>query len=250
MKPHDVDDTGLSQEDGVTPSAQATSVVFDVFLSYNSRDRRAVERVARHLKRIGFEPWFDRWSLTPGGEWQDEMAAGIQQSSACAVFIGPHDVGAWERLEFALALSRAAHETGFRVFPVLLPGLDPIDPATLPPFLATRTWVDLRGGPDSDRGLQDLANAVRGLPFGSTTAVKPNTAPCPYRGLNVFEEEDARFYFGREAQVQRLLERLRHSRFVAVVGPSGSGKSSLVRAGLLPRLRAGEIRGSGTWPVR
>ncbi|MGR7023061.1 nSTAND1 domain-containing NTPase [Geodermatophilus sp. URMC 62] len=248
MKPDSVDGTDRPQEE-VTPSAQETSGRFDVFLSYNSRDRRAVERVARHLKRMGFEPWFDRWSLTPGGEWQDEMAEGMGQSSACAVFIGPHDVGEWERLEFALALSRAAHERGFRVFPVLLPGLDPFDPATLPPFLAVRTWVDLRGGPDSDRGLQDLAKALRGLPFGAVDVVESDTAPCPYRGLNVFEEEHARFYFGREAQVQRLLERLKQHRFVAVVGPSGSGKSSLVRAGLLPRLRAGKVPGSETWPI-
>ena len=107
------------------------------------------------------------------------MAAGIQQSSACAVLVGPHDVGAWERLDVALALSRAAYERRFRVFPVPLPGLDPFDPAVLPPFLTTRTWVDLRGGPDSDRGLQDLAKAVRGLRFGSVGAVEPDNRPLP-----------------------------------------------------------------------
>jgi len=247
MRPDSVEGAGPLQEDRASPGAQGR---FDVFLSYNSRDRRSVERVARHLKKVGLEPWFDRWSLTPGGEWQDELSAGLLQSTACAVFIGPHDVGAWERLEVALALNRAATDRGFRLFPVLLPGLDPFDPATLPPFLATRTWVDLRGGPDADRGLQELANAVRGVPFGLVTAVERDTTPCPYRGLSAFEEEHARFYFGREGHVQRLLERFKHSRCVAVVGPSGSGKSSLVRAGLLPRLRAGEVPGSETWRIR
>jgi ABC-type cobalamin/Fe3+-siderophores transport system ATPase subunit len=60
---------------------------------------------------------------------------------------------------------------------------------------------------------------------------------APYRGLEAFREEDASLYFGREHDVARILERLRASRFVAVIGPSGSGKSSLVQAGLLPALR-------------
>ncbi len=59
----------------------------------------------------------------------------------------------------------------------------------------------------------------------------------PYRGLRAFAEEDASEFFGREQAVDRLLEAVRSSQFVAVVGPSGSGKSSLVRAGLVPRLR-------------
>jgi hypothetical protein len=128
---------------------------------------------------------------------------------------------------------------------VLLPGLEPFEPADLPPYLATRTWIDLREGPDSERGLRILTHAILGLPAGSGKPLELPDAPCPYRGLEVFGEEDARFYFGREAYVQRLLEKLKQARFVAVVGPSGSGKSSLVRAGLLPRLRAG----GGRWRI-
>lgn len=61
--------------------------------------------------------------------------------------------------------------------------------------------------------------------------------PCPYRGLFAFREEDAPFFFGREAFVAQLLEAVRQRAMVAVLGPSGSGKSSVVFAGLLPRLR-------------
>lgn len=221
----------------------------DVFLSYNSRDRAAIERLARHLHRAGLEPWFDRWSLTPGGSWQGEIAAGLDRAAACAVFVGAHDVGDWERLELAVALMRAASDRTFRLFPVLLPGLERFDPAGLPPFLATRTWVDLRPGLESERALRELTNAVLGLPFGADVARSRPDGPCPYRGLAAFEERDARFYFGRENHVQRLLERLRQDRCVAVVGASGSGKSSLVRAGVLPRVRAGAIPGSQDWPV-
>lgn len=62
---------------------------------------------------------------------------------------------------------------------------------------------------------------------------------CPYRALEVFREEDARFFFGREAFANQLLMRVTRERLplITVVGASGSGKSSVVRAGLLPRLR-------------
>ena len=60
---------------------------------------------------------------------------------------------------------------------------------------------------------------------------------CPYRGLEAFQERDAARYFGRETVAAQLAELAQAQPFVAVVGASGSGKSSLVFAGLLPRLR-------------
>ncbi|MBZ0291110.1 MAG: protein kinase [Anaerolineae bacterium] len=69
----------------------------------------------------------------------------------------------------------------------------------------------------------------------------------PYKGLRPFDEADANDFFGRDALINRLLGSLSSSRFLAVVGPSGSGKSSAVRAGLIPALRQGEIANSGEW---
>lgn len=76
----------------------------------------------------------------------------------------------------------------------------------------------------------------------------------PYKGLHAFQEADAEDFFGREALVQQLLRRLevaggQDSRFLAVVGPSGSGKSSAVKAGLIPALRQGALPGSEKWFV-
>ena len=61
----------------------------------------------------------------------------------------------------------------------------------------------------------------------------------PYPGLLPFMQEDARFFFGREQEVESLLRQLRRPRLRAVIGPSGAGKSSFLRAGLLPALPAG-----------
>jgi WD40 repeat protein/class 3 adenylate cyclase len=71
----------------------------------------------------------------------------------------------------------------------------------------------------------------------------------PYKGLRAFAENDAEDFFGREALSEHLVARLAETRFLAVVGPSGSGKSSVVRAGLLPRLRQGALPGSEHWYV-
>ncbi|HSB86345.1 MAG TPA: protein kinase [Ilumatobacteraceae bacterium] len=73
----------------------------------------------------------------------------------------------------------------------------------------------------------------------------------PYKGLRAFATADAADFFGRERLVERLIARLREpgprGRFVAVVGPSGSGKSSVVRAGLVPALAAGALPMSQDW---
>ena len=66
----------------------------------------------------------------------------------------------------------------------------------------------------------------------------------PYKGLDVFEEEDAELFFGREKLVGNLIERVKASRTIFITGPSGSGKSSLVRAGLIHALKQGAIKAS------
>ena len=74
--------------------------------------------------------------------------------------------------------------------------------------------------------------------------------PQPYVGLRPFDEGESQIFFGRQDQVVALAEQLYETRFVAVVGSSGSGKSSLVRAGLIPALRGGLLaRERDTWNV-
>ena len=88
-----------------------------------------------------------------------------------------------------------------------------------------------------------------------TRVVEEATGPTrnPYKGLRAFLEADAVDFFGREAVTTRLIRSLAEddpaARFLAVVGPSGSGKSSVVRAGLVPALRRGAIPGSERWYV-
>jgi len=73
--------------------------------------------------------------------------------------------------------------------------------------------------------------------------------PCPYKGLAAFEPEDVDYFFGREALVDQLVRRLRRDSVLVVGGPSGSGKSSLVRAGLVPVVADGALPGGEAWRV-
>ena len=69
----------------------------------------------------------------------------------------------------------------------------------------------------------------------------------PYLGLNAFQLGDAKFFFGRETLVDELLEQVKTSNFITITGPSGSGKSSVARAGLLYALKSGRIERSEHW---
>jgi WD40 repeat protein/serine/threonine protein kinase len=69
----------------------------------------------------------------------------------------------------------------------------------------------------------------------------------PYKGLHPYMEADQDLFFGRQNLITQLLQGIAESRFMAVVGPSGSGKSSVVRAGLIPALRQGALPKSDTW---
>ena len=75
----------------------------------------------------------------------------------------------------------------------------------------------------------------------STTTPADGSAfpPSPFVGLRPFDSDEALLFFGRREQTVELLQQLHHTHFIAVVGSSGCGKSSLVRAGLIPKLKAG-----------
>ncbi|AFZ15246.1 WD-40 repeat-containing protein [Crinalium epipsammum PCC 9333] len=74
---------------------------------------------------------------------------------------------------------------------------------------------------------------------------------CPYKGLRAFGEEDAQYFYGRENLTQQLINQVAHKSFLAVVGASGSGKSSVVQAGLIAKLRQGkQFPGSDKWFIR
>ena len=163
------------------------STSFDLFLSHNSRDKAAVERIAVALRQARFTPWLDVWDLPAGGDWQDGIEHGLRHSRGCAVFLGAAGFGDWQIQEMKVASGLAAHDPAFRYFLVLLPGApDLLDPATLPAFINLRGRVDLRRGFESPRQLQPLINAVLGLAMGPSAPIASRSWPrAPTAGLAV-----------------------------------------------------------------
>lgn len=93
-----------------------------------------------------------------------------------------------------------------------------------------------------------VAAVLSGGPTGramTSTAVPQQ----PYPGLRPFEEGDHAIFFGREVQIVSVLALLEEKPFVAIVGSSGSGKSSLIRAGVIPAVREGFLRGALDWKI-
>jgi photosystem II stability/assembly factor-like uncharacterized protein/energy-coupling factor transporter ATP-binding protein EcfA2 len=225
---------------------------YDVFLSHNSADKPAVEELARRLVKAGVQPWLDRWNLIPGEPWQEAIEEALERCATCAVFVGPSGTGPWQNEEMRAAIDRRVRESEgrFRVIPVLLPGAERGERSRLPTFLVATTWVEFRRSLDDEDAFHRLVSGVRGVEPGPGPGQAIYEGECPYRGLQFFDVEHAPFFFGREALTEWLLEEL-HSdnHFLAIIGPSGSGKSSLARAGLVAALEQGEIEGSSKWPI-
>jgi WD40 repeat protein len=227
--------------------ASATPVVeFDVFLSYASGDSKAVRTIAESLRTSGLKPFLDRWQQIPGLPWQDALARALERSTTAAIFVGPSGINPWQDEEMRLALDRAVRtHDEFRVIPVLLPESNE---ASIPSFLSQRSWVDFRPGLDDAEAIQRLVAGVRGEAVVDGGYELPDE-PVPYRGLLPFEAENADIFFGRDEDTNLLARKLEGNDFIAVIGASGTGKSSLVRAGLMRALSAAPGYGMEEWRV-
>jgi hypothetical protein len=137
---------------------------FDVFLSHNSGDKPAVEKIAAQLRATGLRVWLDKWELRPGFPWQEGLEEGVRSSRAVAVFVGSSGLGAWQEPEMQASLTRSRRER-IPVIPVLLPGC-PESPQ-LNIFLENLTWVDLREGVSED-GFSRLVWGITGTKADST----------------------------------------------------------------------------------
>jgi DNA-binding SARP family transcriptional activator/WD40 repeat protein/energy-coupling factor transporter ATP-binding protein EcfA2 len=121
-------------------------------------------------------------------------------------------------------------------------------------YRQTREFLRNELGLEPSKALQELERSILRQEPALDVEAGPSPAEaeagavvCPFKGLAPFDVADAEFFFGRERVIADLVARLTSATFVGVVGASGSGKSSLVRAGLLPALAAGGLPGSERW---
>lgn len=205
-----------------------------LFISHSSADNETALDLAERLRQRGFEALFLDFlpenGIPAGRNWEDELYSQLRRADA-VIFVGsPNSVKSiWCAVEVSLARS-----VGKPVFPVQIAESPRLQ------LLADTQWIPLTHEPELalDRLIDGLRQA--GLDPGDSFSWDAHRSPYP--GLHAFAPEDAAVFFGREQEVERVLALLHPTlergsgRFVAVVGPSGSGKSSLVNAGVLPRL--------------
>jgi tetratricopeptide (TPR) repeat protein len=206
-----------------------------VFISHSSRDAQQAQDLFAWLKSQGFERGFldidTDHGIPPGAKWEQTLYEELERAQAVILLLTRNWFDSkWCFAEFAQARSR-----GKAIFPVIVsPDGDQYVGDDL-------QKVDLTK--DRQTGLERLSNRLTEVALLSQSGFDFPPGRAPYPGFLAFDEDDAAIYFGRDDDVRRLIQRLDSRRieggrrFVVVLGESGTGKSSLLRAGLVPRVK-------------
>jgi hypothetical protein len=207
--------------------------------------------VADWLRLNGFEaPFLDfdkHAGIPPGADWERTLYREIASSQALLIVQSSH----WDASKWCFAEFTQARALGKPIFQLVgVPGAgDSDDLASRAPITSDLQQLDLRH--ERDAGLAALARELTALALSDRGGFAWDASRSPYPGLLSFDQEDAAVYFGRDQDIRELIEQLQvlrihgSGRLVVVLGASGSGKSSLLRAGVLPRL----ARGGRQWLV-
>ncbi|WP_157935888.1 nSTAND1 domain-containing NTPase [Paracoccus zhejiangensis] len=205
-----------------------------LFLSHSSADNTLAQDLAARLRAQGHTCVFldldPEKGIVAGISWERTLYRKLRACRAViAICTDSYLASHWCFAEIALARME-----GKQIIALVA---DPIsDPGRLPSILTERQFIDLRRDPET--GYQRLWRGLKELDLLGAVGDWDPTA-SPYLGLNAYQEKDAPVYFGREDEIRGAIELVDRGApgLILVIGASGSGKSSLARAGLIPRLR-------------
>jgi|CXWL01.1.fsa_nt_gi formylglycine-generating enzyme required for sulfatase activity len=225
-----------------------------VFLSYSRTDRDASIALRLALEQAGLSVFQDEDAIRSGDRWVTKLEQALENCCAFVVLVGQDGIQRWVGAEVQVALIRhlSPHDDAGRlpIFPVLL---GDAKAESMPPFLALFQA-------DHWKPAEPLAGSL--VEAIKTHAIRTNSQVvfegCPFLGLSAFAREDARLFFGRRRETLEALtylgdqqqsnpEQLHHTggpaytRWLQIEGNSGSGKSSLVQAGMLPMIEQGAL---------
>jgi WD40 repeat protein len=211
-----------------------------LFLSHAGTDSAAAVALAERIEaapeaqKHDLKVWVDKRGLEAGKLWQEQLEDRIErESTAFAVYLGASGAQRWVEAEVRLALSRARSDPRYPFIPIVSTHAEGTD--GLPGFAGQYQAVfEVETNPNEFAKL--VRAALRHEP-GAPLRLEKN----PFLGLNEFGKNKAHLFFGREQETYELVRRLRRTPLVMVVGDSGSGKSSLVKAGLAPAYRRGAL---------
>jgi hypothetical protein len=182
----------------------------------------------------------------------DAAGASVRLVVLNACYTAPIAEALIAHVDCVVGMSGAIHDDAARNFAIGFYGGLGEHESIAAAFKQGRAAIHLDGLPDADRPQLQVRDGFDAAQL-ILAAVAPSVsvaAPCPYPGMRPFAADDAGRFHGREAEITELIGRLRAGqREIFVIGPSGSGKSSLVAAGVLPRLARG-LSGLGPFVVR
>jgi tetratricopeptide (TPR) repeat protein len=215
-----------------------------IYLSYHTQDgprasalKQAIETAAPDMK-VSFAPE----SLKSGHFWTPQLGEGFARADAFLMLVGDR-IGPYQIIECNQALERRAAQPDFPFVPVLTSKSAPDLPR-----LDLLHWIEA-STPEAAPGLLRIIAALRG------EAVEKGRnlwrAVAPFRGLEAMREQNAAFFFGRDADAVRVIEAIsrKERRIITLVGNSGAGKSSLIEAGVIPALKQRRWPGGARpWP--
>jgi WD40 repeat protein len=216
----------------------------DVFLCHNSADQQAVQHIANRLESEGISVWLDSFNLIPGERFTPKIEAALESCDTIAIFVGQMGRGPYQNEEFDYAVNVRGTK-GARIIPLLLPGATP---EMITGLLTNRSRVQFLQSLDEIEPFRMLVGGIRDVPPrrvilkseqpGVAPLLQQPAAECPYRPLAAFDVADHRFFCGRDQLTAETVSRVEiavneFTRCFSIVGGSGSGKSSLARAGVV-----------------
>ena len=205
-----------------------------VFISYASSDVGLAGEMYEWLSSHTFNSFWDRHAddgIQPGSDWERILYRQVSLSHAMLLIVTP----AWLKSKWCFFECAYARALGKPIFPVIS------TPTEKLVFASDIQKLDLTH--DRERGLFRLEKALREIAEIESGGFRWDKTRPPFPGLLSFEEDDAAVFFGRENEVRSVCEQARLqaslgvSGLILLLGASGVGKSSLLRAGVLPRLR-------------
>ena len=205
-----------------------------IFISHSSVDRQVSGDVKAALDRLGFEHTFLDFDKTTGlgvgDRWEMRLYEELSRCHAVVLLLTP----AWNASKWCFAELVQARALGKVILPVLC---EPLGGQFVLPDIQAVDLVDWNAG-----GLARLEQRLRAISDELARGFTLDPRRPPYPGINAFQKEDAAIYFGRDEESRAVLEKLDArrtqggARFVVIIGASGSGKSSLLKASVLPLL--------------
>jgi len=209
-----------------------------IFLSHSSRDAMAAAEMRNWLLAEGFDaPFldFDKHSgIPPGTDWEQVLYSEIERAQAILLLLTRH----WQDSKWCFAEFTQARALGKPVLPVIA------GPLVSDAEMVARDVQALNLIGNRPGALGQLKQRLSEITLLFQGGLGWDPTRPPYPGLAALQEEDGAVYFGREQEIRQVIERLNARRslgsggLLVILGASGAGKSSLLRAGVLPRLRS------------